>query len=248
MSVKELIKALVVESLTPEEKHQLDMIQSGQLDGNISQMEQEFYDVKYYKFDRELRKASLKRVIERRLDSYYTNKIYNSDDIGDLLPIFKEIRQDEERDDVVKHSRFCFITYSPPTSTLDVFEFIRLIDKFAKFTFVKNYMYVVEQRYDGVPNEKYKKPGDGLHVHLLIDKGDYKQSHVKRDNDRVFKNHVMNIDIKLIRESDLIKVSKYMLGDKKDDSKKIKQIQDKVFREQFGLKEYYGNNFMDSHY
>lgn len=238
-----LIKALVLDSITAEEQLELNMIANGQLDGDPKEMTDNFFKRKYYQYDKELRKASLKRVIERRLDSYYMDKLLNSNDLEELLPVFKEIREDEEKKDIIKQSKYCFITYSPPPSSpLDVFEFIRLVDKVAKFSYIKKYMYVVEQRFDGVPNEKYKRPGDGMHIHLLIDKGEYRQSHLKRDNDRVFKNHVMNIDIKLIRESDLFKVSKYMIGEKKDPSKQVKQEQDKVYRTMFDLRDYYGDN------
>lgn len=247
--MESLYKSLVEDTLTPGDIEMLKQIRTGDYsdgsgfhDSNNEIVEDNFWRRKFFEYDLTLRKQSLKRCIERKLDAYYMDKLNNSDDLNELLPILKEIRADEEKNDNVKSSRFCFITFSP-NSVVGVFDLIKLVDKLIKLQYVKKYLYVVEQRYDGGDKGKL---GDGLHIHLLIDKGDYRFSHLKRDVQRIFKNMICNIDYSLRRETDVAKTQKYMVGDKKDEYKQLKQVQDKLYRQQMGLRDYYGELFVES--
>lgn len=244
-----LYKSLVEDTLTDMDKDILKMIRTGDysdgselIDTNNEIVEDNFWRRKFISYDFNLRKQSLKRCIEKRLDAYYMDKLYNSEELDELLPILKEIRADEEKNDNVKSSSICFITFSP-NSVVGVFDLMKLVDKFVKLQYIKKYLYVVEQRYDGGDKGKL---GDGLHIHLLVDKGDYRPSHLKRDVQRIFKNMICNIDYSYRRETDVGKTQKYMIGDKKDEYKRLKQVQDKIYRGQMGLRDYYGELFMDS--
>lgn len=238
-----VLKALIEDNLTAGELEQLSLIRTADWSdgvdlGDTHILLDNFYKTASHKFDMKMRKESLKRCIERHLDSYYMNKLYNCDELHDLLPILKEIRLEEEARDDVRNAQYCFITFAPQGCS--VWDVMKRIDKVIKFKWIKKYLYVCEQRFDGIPNDKYKKLGEGHHIHLLIDKGDYKPSHLKREIMGKFKDIVCNIDYSYRKPIDLFKTQKYMIGDKKDEMKQLKQVQDKIWREQEGLKEYYG--------
>lgn len=195
-------------------------------------------DAMEYKGYQVLRQKAFERCVMRRMEKFYDSQI-DAGAFDEIMPIFKEIRKIEEAKDDVKKSNFYFITLCPK-ERLNPFELMKLADKFIKLSFVKNAFYVVEQRFKGEPDEINKVLGDGIHIHILCDKGDYRFSHTRRDLTRICREYVMNIDIKMIRENDLPKLKNYMLGDKKDESKQLKQIQDKIFREKEGLRDCYG--------
>lgn len=196
-------------------------------------------DAMEYKGYQVLRQKAFERCVMRRMEKFYDSQI-DAGAFDEIMPIFKEIRKMEEAKDDVKKSNFYFITIAPADLYMNPFELMKLADKFCKLCFIKNSFYVVEQRFDGEPNEKYKKVGDGIHLHILCDKGDYRFSHTRRDLTRICGKDY-NIKIDMIREKDLPNLKNYMLGDKKDESKQLKQIQDKIFREKEGLRDYYGD-------
>lgn len=191
-----------------------------------------------------IKKEALMKVIQNKYTKYYSDIIDYStpEELAKILPDLAELKKKQEDMDDVKTGPIMFITFSPP-STVGPFELIKYLEKLVKLKFIKRYLYVLEQRYDGVPNEKYKKEGDGMHAHLLINKDTYKFSHVKRDVRRVFKDMVCNIDFAYRIERDLEKTQKYMLGAKKDPHKQIKQNYDRVWRQAMGLKNFYGDYF-----
>lgn len=200
----------------------------------ISAMEYKGYQV--------LRQKAFERCVMRRMEKFYDAQI-DKGAFDEIMPIFKEIRKDEEETDNIRKSQWYMLTFCPQDLYLDPFEFMKLIERIRKFKWVIHSFYVIEQRFNGEPNDKYKKEGDGIHIHMLMDKGDYKHSAVKRDVQRVFRDYAeyrINIDYRMIREAHLGNYKSYMLGDKKDPSKQIKQQQDKIWRDKVGLREYYG--------
>lgn len=237
--MESLIRAVVLSDMTKEDAFLLENIRSGSIK---TQTEEEFLKSLYDKYNNRLKIQSVKRVLERRLDSYYMNKIINCEDCDELLPILKEIRDAEDKEDNVRNSRYLFMTFAP-ASTYSCWDIMKKINDIVKWKWVKKYLYVVEQRFDGIPNEKYKEVGQGHHIHMIVDKGDYKPSHIKREIKKRFEAIVCNIDYKFIKDCDLLKTQNYMLGDKKDDYKKLRQVQDKIFREKEGLAEYYGETW-----
>lgn len=193
-----------------------------------------------------MRKEVLLNVVKQKYHKYYSNIIdlASPDELMTVLPELAELKRKEEETVDAKSGPIMFITVSPEKS-VGVYELIKYLQRLLKMKFVKKYLYVLEQRYNGEINEMYKKEGDGLHSHLLIEKGDYKTSHVKRDVGRVFKDMVCNLDYKFIKEADLQKVQNYMVGEKADESKQLKQHYDKVWRKAMGLKNFYGDLFME---
>jgi len=195
-----------------------------------------------YRGDCEIRRKALERALLAKYTAHYT-RILDSGIVDHLLPIMKQIHIQEDMQDEVKKSKYMFITFSPQELSLNPFTFIKYVNKFVKLSYIKEYLYVLEQRYSGVPDDKYKKLGDGIHVHLLINKEEHKFSHVKRDAARVFKDMICNIDLKNIRPTDLEKVKGYMLDKKADEFKQVKQEQDKIWRNDQGIQMYYGIEF-----
>lgn len=195
-----------------------------------------------FRADMALRRKALEQVILEDYKRHY-REILASGVIDEILPIYKKIHEEEDKLDDVLKSDYMFITISPQELKMKPFELLKYMERIVKFSWIKRYCYVLEQRFNGVPDEKYKELGSGIHSHLLIRK-DYKLSHVKRDINRVFKSINTNIDFKLIKEKDLIKVQGYMTGDKKEEFKQIKQEQDRIWRDKEGIKHYYGEEFL----
>lgn len=194
-----------------------------------------------FRGDMAIRRKALEKVLMNKYMKYYED-ILDSGELDDYLPIMKEIRKKEEKDDEVKKSSYMLITFAPQELKMKPLELIKLMERIVKFSFIKGYVYVLEQRYSGEPTEKYKELGSGIHSHLLINKGDYRFSHVKRDISRVFKNVNCNIDYLNVKETpvSLQNTLNYLLGDKKDEFKQVKQVQDRIWREKEGIKDYYG--------
>lgn len=228
--LKVLLDSVIVSELTCEE---LDYFNN--CDDNSKEV---FMNNKRYFYDKKLRQDALKKVLTRRYESYML-KLIESNEADELLPTLKKIREEEDKKDESVNSDNCFITISPG-EVLSYLEFIRLIEKFVKLKPIKSYCYVLEQRYSGIPDEKYKKLGEGLHTHIFIKKSEYKPSHIRRDLKRIFANVVVNIDVSFRHDRDIEKTFNYIIGEKKDDSKKIKQEQDRIYREMYGIKSYYG--------
>lgn len=195
-----------------------------------------------FRGDMAIRQKALEKVLMNKYMKYYES-LLDSGELDEYLPIMKKIHEKEEQEDDVKKSEYMFITFSPQELNMKPLELIKYMERIVKFTFIKQYIYVIEQRYSGEPDEKYQKLGSGIHTHLLINKGDYRFSHTKRDVKRVFKNINCNIDFKNIKCQDLLKVQGYMVGDKKEEFKRVKQEQDRIWRLQEDIKGYYGELF-----
>lgn len=191
-------------------------------------------DAMEYKGYQVLRQKAFERCVMRRMEKFYDSQI-DAGAFDEIMPIFKEIRKIEDAKDDIKKSNYYFITLAPADLYMNPFELMKLADKFSKLTFIKNSFYVVEQRYDGEPNEKYKKVGDGIHLHILCDKGDYRFSHTRRDLTRICREYRINIDIKMIRENDLPKLKEYMLGEKKMRANSSSKFKTKFLDKKKGL-------------
>jgi len=186
------------------------------------------------------------------LDKLLQRKYYNLvcdgfedltvDELKTKLPYYSQCKAKQDKEEEIKNSDYVFITVAPELGSSYI-SCIKYTDKLMKLKFVNKYLYVLEQRFNGVPNELYKQHGDGLHLHYLIHKSnrDYKRSHIIRDINRCFGTMKINIDFKYIKEADLLKVQNYMIGDKADEDKQIKQQYDKEWREKVGIRPYYGD-------
>lgn len=190
---------------------------------------------------------ALDKVLQKKYYSYYCNVIdeMTSEDMQNAgLPLMSSMKLKEEKKEEIKNSDYVFLTIAPELSA-GAFECIKCMEKLVKLKFIIHYLYVLEQRFNGEPTEKYKVIGDGLHMHILLKKTDYKRAHIIRDTKRVFGTINVNIDFKFIKDCDIPKVQNYMIGDKADESKQVKQHYDRIWREKIGIKPYYGELFND---
>lgn len=192
-----------------------------------------------FRGDSALRRIAMEKVLIKNYMKHY-QKLLDDGEMDEFLPIIKQMHIQEEKDDIEKNTNLMFITISPAEKKFNYLNFIKLLDRFCKLIYVKNYIYVLEQRFSGVPDEKYNSLGDGIHAHILIDKSNHRISHVKRDLNRIFKNVNSNNDFKNIKDRDFEKVKNYMIGLKKDEFKQEKQAQDDIWRNSQNIKRYYG--------
>jgi len=204
------------------------------------EMMEVFYKNKMFELDKNLRVDALNHVLKNKYIQYY-NQLIETETVEDLLPTLKKIKEQRDSQDVITNSDILFITISPAEGELKPLNFIKLLERFCSFKWVKQYVYVLEQRFNGIENEKYKKLGDGLHAHILLDRNKHKLSHVKRDFARVFGTYTINVDWSFRHVRDILKTQDYIIALKKDEDKQLKQLQDVKFREQEGVKKFYGN-------
>lgn len=231
--LKHLLDALIITDFTKEEQYYYD---------NCDDENKEiFMTNRRYFLDKKLRQDALKKVLVRRYENYMSH-LLESETAEELLPTLKKIKELEISKDECLKSSYVLITIAPEKS-VGLLELIRLVEKFVKLKWVKSYCYVLEQRYSGEPNEKYKKPGDGLHIHIFMDKGEYRHSHLKRDFERIFHNIQSNNDFSYRWPRDVDKTMNYLLGDKKDPSKQLKQVQDRIWRQENSIKDFYGTRW-----
>lgn len=192
--------------------------------------------------DRDLRCKALQEVLLSKYRSYYS-KLLDEGEADDILPLVKEINEDrKKKDEEQSNSAYQFITINPKPD-VPLTEFKKVIEKASKKSFIKKCLYVIEQR-----GENMDELGKGFHAHFLINKGDYRPSHMRREFERSFKNisDISNpscFNIRNCKKSDLKNRQNYMLELKSDPSKHLKQEYDKHFRKKFCIPEYYGEKF-----
>lgn len=232
--IKFVLTQLVESKFTAEDTNYLAFIKDRPVDIDI------FYKNKMAQLDVAFRTEALSHVLRNKYISYY-NQLIETETVEELLPTLKKIK--EQRDDVdnITNSDILFITIAPAEGELNPLNFLKLLTRFCSFKWIKQYIFVLEQRFNGIENEKYKKLGDGLHAHILLDKNKHKLSHVKRDFARVFGTYTVNVDWSFRHVRDILKTQGYMISLKKDEDKQVKQGQDEKFRDQVGLKKFYGN-------
>jgi len=201
-----------------------------------------FYKNKMNELDLKLRVEALSQVLKNKYIQYY-NTLIETESVEELLPTLKKIKEQQDSQDFITKSEYMFITLSPAEGEINPHNFIKLITHFCSLKWVNQYVYVLEQRFNGVPNEKYSKLGGGLHAHILLNRGNYKENWVKRDYKRVFNGHTININIQYRRPAHVMRTQGYMVLTKKDDDKQVKQEQDRIYREQIGICRYYGELF-----
>jgi len=192
--------------------------------------------------DDELRAKALQEVLLNKYRSYYSKLLDDGED-DEVLPLMKEINEEKrKKDEETVKSDYVFVTVNPrPEVPLTTFR--KAVEKSAKKSFIKKSLHVLEQR-----GETMDTAGKGFHLHMLVNKGDYRMSHFRRefvstfgklcdtDNRKCFK-------IDICKKSDLKNRQNYMIGRKADESKWLKQDMDKVFREKYAIMDYYGELF-----
>ena len=134
-----------------------------------------------------------------------------------------------------------FITISPQKD-VSVKTLYDKTNKMVKNKTIESYLYVFEQREQEDVNKAY-----GLHMHILIKHKFTKYSRFISQIKSTYSgvvgdvNNPRFIDIKYCKEmQDVYNMVEYMIGEKKDPIKQKKQNIDKLWRERWGIKEYYG--------
>lgn len=191
--------------------------------------------------DEELQMKALQECLMTRYRAHF-NKLLDEGEADDILPIVKEYNIEQDKKDDKYKSDYAFITINPhPQASLT--EFKQALDKSVKKSFIKKSLHVIEQR-----GENIEEVGRGFHAHILINKGDYRFSHLRREFASTFKKLCDTscsgaFNIKLCKKEDLGNRQSYMLDMKADPAKHLKQQFDKVFRKNNLFKDYYGELF-----
>lgn len=145
---------------------------------------------------------------------------------------------------VTKQYTHIFVTINPPP-TLDLKIFINQINKTLSKNWIEGYIYVIEQR-----GENENELGKGFHSHILIKLLNHKkQSEINREIKNTWKKildidnyHILNI--KFIDDLEQKRKQGYILGEKSEDIKHLKQKMDIVFRRNNSIQKYYFLNYI----
>jgi len=148
---------------------------------------------------------------------------------------------------VLKPYTHLFLTINPPP-TLELNTFINAINKTLSKNWIDGYIYVIEQR-----GENHDELGKGFHTHILIKLTNHKkQSEVNREIKNTWKKildidnyHIMNI--KFIDDDEQKRKQGYILGEKKEEIKHLKQKMDIEYRKVNNLRKYYYLNYIIEH-
>lgn len=191
----------------------------------------------------EFEAKAFQEVLMSKMKSHFS-KMIDEGEADNAIPLMKSINEEKaKRDEETAKSDYAFITVNPKPD-ISLSEFKKVIEKSSQKTFIKKKLYVIEQR-----GEDDKELGKGFHMHMLINKGDYRNSHLRREFGRTFDKYcdISNphcFNISLCKEEDIIKRQNYMLNWKRDKMKHAKQLMDKVFRKKFGIADHYGEVFI----
>lgn len=210
--------------------------------GELDEEERKIYREKLIRdLDNDIQTKVLMECITQRYRQYFNRQLDEED--GTNLPLIKEINDyNSEKDKDTYKSDYVFITVNPREG-VSLKEFEKTVSKSVQKTFIKKSLHVIEQR-----SEDMENLGRGFHTHILINKGDYRMSHLRREYARTFGKfcdvsnpHCFNIST--CKPAHIIRRQNYMLGQKKDISKHQKQLMDIEFRKKFDFPVYYGQRF-----
>jgi len=205
-------------------------------------MREEYIQKLMKDFDRQTDIQALRDVILQKKKSYFSAMI-DTGIADERFPIFKELREFNDKN--IK-SDFVFVTLCPdPKLNVSILDILASIKKIDKKTWIKKKLYVIEQR-----GENLEELGKGTHLHFLLEKGDYRFSHIKREFGAAFvkmgdPSNPGFLDIKMVKEKDIPNWQNYITARKKDPSKWIKQDMDIIFRQRYNIPPYYGELFQD---
>lgn len=190
----------------------------------------------------ELLAKAFQDTILTKFRGYY-NKALDDGEADEIIPLMKDINEEKKKkDEESTKSEYVFITVNPHAN-VPLSDFKKVVDKSVEKSFIKKSLHVIEQR-----GENMDELGKGFHCHMLVHKGDYRISHLKREFGRTFAKYTdignpCTFNIRMCKESDLRNRQNYMLGWKSDPDKHLKQVYDRDFRKKFLIKNYYGDLF-----
>lgn len=138
----------------------------------------------------------------------------------------QEVRKSKDK------SFYVWVTVNPPP-TVDFDVFRKKVEKCVKKVWVKNHWYAFEQR--GTEVGQY----GGYHTHMLLERGNIRPSHCKRELISTFAGITKQVDIKFIPQVWGKDKLAYITGEKTGEGKAEKQIIDKAFRAAYKLEPLY---------
>ena len=111
------------------------------------------------KLEKKMRAESLKRVLARRYDNYFSQIIEdaNSGEITKTLTELKSLEKEKE----AKNGEYVFITIAPVENT-NLDNFIKKLYDITKLSYYTKYLFVIEQR-----GENEQELGKGMHAHIF---------------------------------------------------------------------------------
>lgn len=212
--------------------------------GELDDEERKIYREKLIRdLDNDIQTKVLMECIHQRYRQHFNRQLDEED--GSNLPLIKEINDyNEKKEKETVKSDYVFITVNPRPGVA-INDFVKTVNKSVEKTFIKKSLHVIEQR-----GENMEELGKGFHTHILLNKGDYRMSHLRREFARTF-NKFCDVDnphcfnVAICKNDDIVKRQNYMLSLKKDPAKHLKQEMDKHFRKKFNLPDYYGDRFDD---
>ena len=191
-----------------------------------------------------IKSQALRQFLKEEYINYY-RKLKREGQFDERIPEIKQLREEEEDNEkLVQKSRYLFITINTKED-VPLYKLLELMKKLSSKVWIKKYLYVIEQRGE-TPEQAGLKP----HAHILIDRDGKKYSQIIREfkstiGDLVDTENKSCFNIKPCKEEHLKNRQNYMLNDKKDEDKRLKQDMDKIFREKFTIKHYYGELFVE---
>jgi len=141
-------------------------------------------------------------------------------------------------------TEYMFITINPKPNTSVKTMYDKSM-KIFKSKCVSNYLMVLEQR-----GKSVSEVGTGLHTHFILQHKYRKYGELRKHLQRLFGDIVGNDKHICIRccktKQDVVNRKNYMINQKEGEDKQIKQIWDKVFRQEWGIEDYYGDIDIDN--
>jgi len=224
MLIQQILREIAIEDITIEEYNL----------GNVDTIIQQ----KTRKLDLYYKKKAMERVVSQYYYNHF-NKLIMEERVEDILPLFTEIKNDIKSLD--EKTNYIFVNVNPaPNHSLDYFH--KLIHKAMSKKWVKDYLFVFEQR-----GENETEMGKGFHTHIILEKLPEKQycqciKELARTLAPVCDTSNYHLfSGAIIKESDINKRREYILGVKSDPTKHLKQQMDIIWRKENCLKPYYGN-------
>lgn len=224
MLIKQILREIVLENVSLEE------FNLGNADTIIQQ--------KIRMLDVSFKKKALERVVSQYYYNHF-NKLIMEEKVEEILPLFVRIK--EELNSEEGKTNFVFVNVNPAPNH-QLLDFQKVIEKAMTKKFIKSYLYVLEQR-----AETEEEMGKGFHTHIIIEIDETKSySQAVKELARTFSvvcdtSNIHLFSCQKIKENDINKRRNYILGEKSDETKHLKQKIDKVWRKEYFLRDYYGN-------
>lgn len=191
------------------------------------------------------------KALDKVMQRYYENILRMEIELGigsqvliDLHKKQTQLREELLAKDDAQLPPIMFVTISPryeiPVEKLKI-----IMAKLIRKKWIEKYIYVFEQR--GETEEDIH----GTHIHLLIHRKGKRASQVIREITNSVK-HITDVlcdkifNIRFVKEDDdnVARVLNYITGKKADESKHKKQEIDKIYRQKYGLKDFYQNGYI----